>query len=396
MMWSTRSTPASPAWWAMRGRQVPVTLATGRSGKHRAEAPVLPAREALVGRRTHRHPVGEQGLAGPRIVAVRVAAHRQVESQAESVVVEALPQIAELAARQCLGHEVKALLLGIHLIGRQGAGRARGRPVPPVPAEPDLRAAEPRVADQLLVQLRRRSGPDAPRGRREPRRRPGSRPGRRGRPSARWASPRSRISSDQNSRLTGEYGLGSGDWVLKVGSQGERRDQVAAPLSDPAAEGLEVPEVAEGSAPCRAEGGQMSSDAPAPMRSRPAPRLARRGDDRARLAPARDLDREAVVAAGKWLGRPNPPSERSRGTTCPSSSVHLCLDAAIGGDLQWREGLHPRRPGRAARAPPPSSPRCARSAPAASPGRSTGAPSAAQTRTSVSGATTTRRPRPSV
>ena len=132
-----------------------MTLAARCLREHRTEAPVLPAREALVGRGTDRHPFAEQGLAGPGIVAVRVAAHRQVEPQAKPVLVEPLPQVAELAAGQGLGHEVEALLLGIHLIGVQGAGPRGRRPVPPVPAEPGLRAAEPGVADQLLVQLRR-------------------------------------------------------------------------------------------------------------------------------------------------------------------------------------------------------------------------------------------------
>lgn len=72
--------------------------------------------------RRHRHPLAEQGLSGPRIIAVRVGAHRQVQPQAEPVVLQVLPEVAELPAHQRLGHEVEAHHLGIHVLGLQRAG----------------------------------------------------------------------------------------------------------------------------------------------------------------------------------------------------------------------------------------------------------------------------------
>ena len=144
----------------------------------------------------------------------------QVEPEAEPVAVQSLPQVVELPAHQRLRHEVEALLAGIDVLGLQRSGARRRRPVPPVPSQPGLRATEARVADQFLVQQRRV-------GSRVPRQRrphlgigPGSRPASSGGSDGRWASPRSRISSDQKRRLTGEYGLGSGGAELKVGSSG--------------------------------------------------------------------------------------------------------------------------------------------------------------------------------
>ena len=43
----------------------------------------------------------------------------QVEPQTESVAVQSLPQVVELAAHQRLGHEVEALLAGIDVLGLQ-------------------------------------------------------------------------------------------------------------------------------------------------------------------------------------------------------------------------------------------------------------------------------------
>jgi len=87
--------------------------------------------------------------------------------------------------------------------------------------------------------------------------------------------------------------------------QRENHDQVAAPIAHPAAHGLQVPEVAQGPAARRTEGGKLCTDPPAPVRPGPTPRFNRRGDDRARLGSARSLDREPVVAQRKAASRPN-------------------------------------------------------------------------------------------
>ncbi len=100
-------------------RQVPVTLSPRGLGKHRRKSPVLSAREAFVGRGAYRHPIGEQRLSRPRVVAVGVDAHRQVQPQAEAFVIQALPEIAELAAGQSLRHEVETLLLRVYVVGLQ-------------------------------------------------------------------------------------------------------------------------------------------------------------------------------------------------------------------------------------------------------------------------------------
>ncbi len=46
-------------------------------------------------------------------------AHRQVQPQAEAFVIQALPEIAELAAGQSLRHEVETLLLRVYVVGLQ-------------------------------------------------------------------------------------------------------------------------------------------------------------------------------------------------------------------------------------------------------------------------------------
>jgi hypothetical protein len=48
-----------------------------------------------------------------------VDAHRQVQPQAEAFVIQALPEIVELAAGQSLRHEVETLLLGVDMAGLQ-------------------------------------------------------------------------------------------------------------------------------------------------------------------------------------------------------------------------------------------------------------------------------------
>ena len=284
-----------------RRRQVPMPLEARRLRKHRAEAPVLTAREALVGRGTDRHAVGEQRLAGPRVVAVGVTAHGEIESQAEPVAVETVPQIVELAPCQDLGHEVKALLLGVHLLGRQHAGPRAGRPVPPVPPQPSLRAAEPSIADQLLIELRRRWRRKSRQGGANFGVCPGHVQGR-----GRGHGPvgLTEIEDELRPEQPTHRGVRTGLRPLAVEGrhQGQQRDQVTASIRQPAAERLEVSKVAEGAAARRAERGEVGPDSPAPMRPRSAPRVARRRDDGAGPAPAGRFDRKAVVAGRKRLG----------------------------------------------------------------------------------------------
>jgi len=237
-------------------------------------------------------------------------AHREVEPQPHPVLLQAGAEVVELPTHQRLGHQVEPLLARIHVPGLRRPGACRGRPVAPVPAQPGLRAAEARVAQQLGVHGRG----DRHRLRHQRRAHFGVGPRyvQRGRGGGRSvALPE--IEDQLRPEEAAHAGVGTGlrPPGVERGSQRQDRHQVAALGLHPAAQRLQVLEVAQRAAALGSQGGQLGADAPALARAGPAPRLDGRGDDGGGLCRARGLDGKAMVAEGEatWRsqrGAPNP------------------------------------------------------------------------------------------
>ena len=85
----------------------------------------------------------------------------------------------------------------------------------------------------------------------------------------------------------------------------------------------------------------MGPDSPAPIFPRPVPRLEWRGDDRARLAPAGDFDREAMVPGGKRLSGPKPGPGSEERDDRSVFKLELHLDRAVSRDGERSEGSVP-------------------------------------------------------
>ena len=102
-----------------------VTAAPAGARQLRWESPVLTLVEELVRRRADRHPLGEQVAEGPRLVAVGVAADRQVEGQHGPA---GTLDRGQLPVGEVLGQEVAALDERGRVAGVGGVGRAGPEP----------------------------------------------------------------------------------------------------------------------------------------------------------------------------------------------------------------------------------------------------------------------------
>ena len=280
-------------------RDVLVPLLPRRRGQHRREAPVLPAREAAVGRRPHRHPAREERLPAPGVEAVGVHAHREVETQAAAVLVEAAAELVELAAYHGLRHQVEALLVGLHVLVVQHAVPGPGGPVAPVAAQAGLGAAEAGVATELGIGALGR-GEAGQRGAHLGVSRGHVEHGRR----RRWRVPVPEVQDQLRPEQPAHRAVGArlGGRGVEGGEEREHGDEVAAALAEPAAEGLEVAQVADGAAAAGAERRQLGAHPPAPVRARALPRLDRRGDDGAARVPPSRLHHQGVIARRQRAG----------------------------------------------------------------------------------------------
>ena len=364
MMWSTRSTPGELRLVGDGRRQVPVALAAGRLREHRARSP-SPARSGSR-RREGRPPTSRRRTASagttdrsrpggrPRPGPVPGACRRAPGAAAG-------PGAAGAPASGPRGGSAPPR----HPRARARACRRGLRPARPASS---CRAGPARRGSARSGSVPRRAAtgpaPDAPPAPPGPRRPPGSRPASRGAAVGRWASPRSRTSSDQKSRLTGEYGLGSGGSVLKVGSRG--RTVTRSPPRSRTQRHSDSRSRRSPTERLRAERSAASCVPTPQLRCEPGRRHActGRGDDGAGLAAGPRPRRSGGGSrrAERRLVRSSAP-ETSSGTTSPSASCSSAWTGPPRGDRERRQGAVPgdedgrHEPGVPAGAVRPAAPR---------------------------------------